>query len=279
MSRQHIATPISSQYKVDANVCTNVCTNVYTNILSGLDEYTLTTKLLSQMNIYMESDVKGEDRQPKSSAHESLVLSNTNANTHKERFFYPKECDQLFWIYYIFVKGFSKYEMTDTSKFINEKAAKLECIELLRMNKTQLDPFKIKGLKDTVEDDLVNSKKIDIKTFIALCIVSNLNVLFLYRRSYYEIACDPDNTDSIFVVHQFDSPSAKYAYEDNIENEVVQKYRENNHLSHSITTPLKGISSYKVGDLRDIRDKLKLVSDDTTHKTKAQLYKLLVDML
>jgi len=256
---------------------------VYSDILSGLDDYTLTTKLLSQMNVYMESGVKGNGRPTKSAVQESLISLNSNAvnaaNVTKERFFYPKECDQLFWIYYIFVNGFSKYEMLDTSKFINEKAVKLECIELLRMNKAHLDSFKIKGLKDTVEDDLVNSKKIDIKTFIALCIVSNLNVMFLHRRRYYEIACDPDNTDPIFVVHQFNSPTAKYAYEDNVGDEVVQKYRENNHLSHSITTPLKGVSSYKVGDLRDIRDKLKLVSDDTIHKTKAQLYKLLVDTI
>ena len=171
---------------------------------------------------------------------------------------------------------FSKILINQLKKFKNTK---MQYIEILRTNKKQLTPFRIRGLKDTVEDDLVNSRKISIKTFIALCIVSNLNVMFIHRRKYYEIKCDPDNANNIFVIHQFDNPTLKYSYEENVSPENIEKYRTELYNSHSINSPLKAISSYKVPELRDICKKLNIEDDIIKTKTKPQLYQLIIDTL
>ena len=117
--------------------------------------------MLSKMHSYIrnvtDADVNeyNENLYDKKSRHKDNETINSK---NKDRFFIPHEQDHLFWCYYIFANGHDKYEMTETSKFSVEKAEKLACIDLLRQNKKQLSPFRIKGLKDTVEDDLVNSK-------------------------------------------------------------------------------------------------------------------------
>jgi hypothetical protein len=256
--------------------------SIYVDFISSLNEYSLDVKMLSRMNAYTEkistSLVDGEIKgvETNSTKHNS---ENTTNIKLKERFFFPSEEDQLFWCYYIFVNGFQKYDFLETTKFVTEKTEKLSCIDILRQNKKQLTPFRIKGLKDTVEDDLVNSKKISLKTFIALCIVSSMNVMYIHNRKYYEITCDPDNVDKVFVIHQFDTPVMRYAYEENVTKETLQKYREERYCSHSIDSPLKSISSYKVGELRDICSLLHIDSSFTEKKTKPQLYQLIVESL
>jgi len=253
--------------------------DIYNDVINNLNHYMLTIKTLSAMNVYLEKpkNICTEENVPKQweyTQKEQIMLAK-----EKDRFFTPKENDNLFWCYYIFVNGYTKYEMIDSINFINEKNTKMQYIEILRTNKKQLTPFRIRGLKDTVEDDLVNSRKISIKTFIALCIVSNLNVMFIHRRKYYEIKCDPDNANNIFVIHQFDNPTLKYSYEENVSPENIEKYRTELYNSHSINSPLKAISSYKVPELRDICKKLNIEDDIIKTKTKPQLYQLIIDTL
>ena len=252
-----------------------------TELISSLDDYSLNVKMISRMGVYMQpiaNNTLGMSQQEPTIKNDKSNNNTINVKI-KDRFFFPKESDNLFWCYYIFANGYHNYEVIDTAKFTIEKDKKISCIDMIRQNKKQLTPFRIRGLKDTVEDDLVNSKKISLKTFIALCIVSNMNLMYIHNRTYYEIKCDPDNKDKVFVIHQFDTPVLRYGYEENISPEILEKYRTEKYCCHSFDNPLKAVSSYKVGELRDICSLLGIDSSMLEKKTKPQLYQIILETL
>ena len=204
--------------------------------------------------------------------------------------FFPKERDQLFWCYYILVNGFSAYEMLNTQRFTVEKNEKLKCVELIRLHRKHLTANKIRGI-DTIENMLVHDHTIDVKAFIALCVVSNLNVLFVHRRKVYEVLLDVDNMepDNVHVIHQYDSPRTRYGYETGTTiskmNEYLCRSPEDNTTPYyvkavSLANPLRAISSYKVGELRDMVINLKILDNETAgKKTKPQMYQTIIQNL
>ena len=204
--------------------------------------------------------------------------------------FFPKERDQLIWCYYILVHGNSAYEMLDTHRFMVEKNEKLKCVEHIRINRKHLTANKIRGI-DAIENMLVHENTIDIKAFIALCVASNLNILFIHRRKSYQVLLDVDNVDpeNIHVVHQYDTPRTRYGYETGVSSSKMNEYLcrdtqdgKNSYYVNavSMTNPLRAISSYKVGELRDMVINLKLLDNETAwKKTKPQIYETIIQNL
>jgi hypothetical protein len=260
-------------------------TTRYNDLVAGLHHYMLDSKLITKMDTMLNNSVVHKVNNMKKQVNtnpqqwEYTKKDQTRMSRQKERFYFPKETDQLFWMFFIFQNGNDIYELTDTSKFLVEKEKKMDCIVKIRENKKQLASYKIKGIKDTVEDDLVNSKQIDIKTFFALCITHNMNIMYIHKQKYYELKCDPDNQNPPLVIHRIDVPTLKYGYELDITPEKVNAYKETHYSAHSFLSPLKCISSYKVSDLRDICKKVNIEEELFIKKTKPQLYQLIIDTI
>ena len=198
-----------------------------------------------------------------------------------EEFFYPKEKDQLFWCYFIIQHGFSKYEYPGTTSFANEKIEKFKSIEHMRANKQQLKTKKIKNIREDVEDELANKQIIGMKTFIALCIASNINIMYIHNRKCFELIFDDQL--SIHVVHcknNKDSSAFKYCYEITATKEQIDNYRSTLFKWESVDKPLKAISAYKLEELQNLCQQLALeaCNDKQTfkNKTKKDLYELLI---
>jgi len=100
----------------------------YNHVVNDLQDYMLTSKLIAKHSLL--SNVEQKVSKP-------LQKQQTEKKV-QERFFYPKEKDQLFWCYFIIQNGFSKYEYPGTTSFVNEKEEKFRCIEHMRNNKQQL---------------------------------------------------------------------------------------------------------------------------------------------
>jgi hypothetical protein len=173
-------------------------------------------------------------------------------------FFYPKEKDTLFWCFYIIKNGFSQYETPNTTSFVNEKKLKFEYIELLRKNKQVLKLNKVKN-KETIEDELANKEKISEKTFIALCIVENLNVLLIHNKKCFEIKNSNIDADTpTAIVHITNSSKGlKYCYEINPSKKNIDNYREKYFKWENIDKHLASMSSYKLNELKEIYEKIK----------------------
>ena len=165
--------------------------------------------------------------------------------------YYIKQKDSLFWCFFILKYGLSKYEMEiGNQHFVVERQEKFHYIETLRQNKELLKMHKIKPLSG-IEDDLANKERISIKTFFALCIIENINILLVDKRKIYEVQMNDDL--NVNVVHR---NSVSYEHYIEFSAESVAKYRETYFKVSGFDDTIKAMSAYKVDELMDLCDKL-----------------------
>ena len=195
--------------------------------------------------------------------------------------FLPREKDKLFWCFFVMKNGFVEYEKLrldiDNNECINmvtEKKLKIDYVNKLRENKTIIKKYKIASLTD-IENYLVNESVIDIKTFLTLCILEELSVLYIKKNSYYELNFVSSDIESskqhVILCHT----PFKYTYEFEKTQMDVQKYKDDLYKLDNIDKPIKAFSSYKLGELVDICNKLsiEIINPSTQKKkTKQELY-------
>jgi hypothetical protein len=195
----------------------------------------------------------------------------------KTDYYYPKQKDALYWCYFIIKNGFSAYEYPETSSFAFEKEEKFKSVELLRSKKQDLKTHKIKNIKEHVEDELINKEKIGMKTFIALCIASDINVLFIHKRKCFDLVCNMDLDAKTHIVICQDNLkcASKYGVELDLHSEKVSYYRDNYFKWESVDKPLKAMGTYKSEELHILCTKIGM---DFSHgqKTKKEMYELLI---
>lgn len=190
--------------------------------------------------------------------------------------FSPKQKDSLFWCYFIIKNGFSAYEYPGITTFVNEKELKFKCIEELRKSKQTLKVKKIKNLREDVENELGNKEKIGMKTFIALCISSNINVLFIHKKKCFELFLDEN--EAFYVIHQREENGhIKYYYEVNASKESIDKYKKTFFAWDNVDKPLKAPSAYNLEELQNLCNLLGISSEfNNKKKLKKDLYDLLL---
>lgn len=198
----------------------------------------------------------------------------------KETIYKPKQKDSLFWCFYILKHGYSNYEMEINNQYFTvEKKEKFNYIEMLRKNKDLLKIHKIKPFTE-LEDDLANKDKISVKTFFALCILENINVLLVDKRKIFELTCvDIDDKHPVNVVHR-NSKNYEHHIELNVTDTVLKNYRETYYKPTTLDTSIKSIGSYKCDELVELCKKLDInisVKEEGKKKmTKKDIYELLV---
>lgn len=193
----------------------------------------------------------------------------------KERIstFSPKQKDSLFWCFYILKYGEQKYEMLENINIVLEKRLKIEYIEKIRKEKQIVKSHKFATLTH-LENQLANEEKIDLPTFFTLCVIENINILYVCKKTYFELLM---NDDKIHIIHRLDNYS-KYGYE-GIDKSKIELYRSTLFKLESVDKPIKSISSYKVSELVEFCSKLGIeiyVKDTTKSKSKKDLYESLI---
>lgn len=184
----------------------------------------------------------------------------------------PRQTDSLFWCFYILKHGYSNYEMEIKGQyFIVEKKEKFRYISLLRTNKDKLKLHNIKPYND-LEDDLANKETISIKTFFALCVVEDINVLLVDKRKIFELLC-VDGT--VNIVHK-NIDKSNFSIETEATQEDVQHYRDTYYCVNQFDTSLKSMSYYKLDDLINLAKRLNISLDSEKKLTKKDIYERIV---
>ena len=161
-------------------------------------------------------------------------------------------------------------------KFYNLKF--FEYIEKMRQHKVLLKKNKCATLTH-IENQLLNETKIDIHTFFSLCLIENINIFYIHKKTFYESSMDPNNAKT-FILYRLDNP-IRYTFEI-ASTDLLEKYRKDFFQIENFIKPLKTHSSYKLQELIDFCKKLgiqtqkieKEKSDKT--KNKKELYESLV---
>ena len=265
-------------YKEDNKIC----------IIDVLQDYMFTAKNLIRYTKHIIPNSKQIKTKSNSNLQNKYIKKELKENkiTTKqlklpcEKIYKPKQKDSLFWCFYILKHGYSNYEMEINNQyFVIEKKEKFYYIDMLRNNKNILKIHKIKPFTE-LEDDLANKDKISIKTFFALCILENINVLLVDKRKIFELTCtDIDNKHPVHVVHR-NRKNYEHYIELNVTDNVLKNYRETYYKSSTLDASIKSIGSYKCDELIELCKKLDInisVKQEGKKKlTKKDIYEILV---
>ena len=223
------------------------------NIIEACNRYMLTNENMSK-TIKINPSKKNED----------ITVSQKSVKTSA-----PHNIDSLFWCFYIILNGEHSYALDNSFK--KEKEFKIECIEKLRKIKSELKAFKLR--LNEIENELLNEKKITIKTLVALCLLYKINILYVWNRKYIEIINNPDETINIILNENMED---KISYDTSITK--INYYRENYWFIENVTKPLKGITNYTHSQLLTIANKLDII-DMNNKKTKKEIYEKILEKL
>jgi len=255
--------------------------------IEKLEEFMLTGKRLA--TTFRKNSTNTSNR----NFEKTKTKTNTNSNQKpkmevkldpKREFVFPIQKDSLFWCFYIMKYGFEDYETLDNINIVVEKKLKIECIELLRKNKQLIKAKKIAPLTH-IENCLANETKIDIKTFLALCVINNLNMMYIHKTTYFllnldEVEDSDFNYESFHIIKRMDDP-IKYGIYLNETDKVdkIKDYMSMHYNIENMSKPMKALSSYKVSELVDIAKKLGIETLNKTtnkQKNKNEIYELLI---
>ena len=247
----------------------------YAHLLDNIQDYMLTNSLMeSATTHFVQQNSQQTNKTPEQNA---VIIEDQSDMSPKLDLFYPKEKDALFWCYFIIKNGFSAYEYPGATSFVSEKSAKFGCIDLLRSHKQDMKSHKIKNIKEDIEDELINKERIGMKTFIALCLASEINVLFIHKRKCFDLVSTMASDAKTHIVVCDDNircPS-KYAVQLDVSLEHVTYYRENYFNWETVDKPLKSMGSYKSEELAVLCKKIGL-DFSSGQKIKKEMYELLI---
>ena len=192
--------------------------------------------------------------------------------------FVPKEQDSLFWCYYIISSGESNYEMINVRNSLVAKQIKINYVNKIRMNKQTIKTYKFDTITN-IESNLAIDNNINIKSVMSLFAIDKINVIFISRKTYYELLMN--DTEPINIIKELENQSKyskKYGFEIANENSLEQ-IRTTLFKLETLDKPIKALSSYKVQDLINICNKLAIEIkhiDTGKNKTKNELYESLI---
>jgi hypothetical protein len=245
-----------------------------------LEDFMLTGKRLA---VTFRKNSLTQNQPSKKFIQKKEIAREIKVDSPKEnKFIFPIQKDSLFWCFYIIKNGLESYESLENINIVVEKQMKIECVELLRKNKHLIKASKIAPLTH-IENYLANENKIDVKTFIALCIINKINLLYLHKNTYFLLNCNETEDSSVEfeslpVVKRMDEPLKFGVFEDE-KGEKIKHYIDTFYKIENMSKPIKALSSYKVSELVDIAKKLGIETTNNTtnkQKTKNEIYELLI---
>ena len=237
----------------------------YNHVLKNLQDYMLNDSLVKRI-VESTNDL--------SNSNISIVEKSTLVKKEKE-YFIPKQKDTLFWCFYIMKNGIDNYDdLNETGiSIVTEKQLKIGFVEKLRKEKQLIKIYKFAS-NTHIENQLVNENKIDIATFLTLCVLEKLNIVYLKKKTYYELLMNDSN--DIHVVNFTDY--GKFGYKLSLNNDV-NNIRTTLFKIDNIEKPVKALSAYKLSDLVEYCNKLDIdiINEKTNKKkNKNELYESLI---
>jgi hypothetical protein len=227
--------------------------------LTELENNMFTIKNISKIPEFI---INTKDSKQTDNNHKKNIINNPN------NIFYPKQRDQLFWIFYIILHSIIDYEMTHNF-FTTEKEIKYKWIEEFRTKKELFKPIKVS--RNAVEDELANKPKISLKCIKALCYLYDINIFYIDNKKYYEMITNENKP--IYIVEKINH---KYGLKENVNIDSINYYREHYWKLENLDKPLKAVSSYKVSELNAICNKLNIICDNMT---KQKMYQEIMRVL
>ena len=243
-----------------------------------------------------ESNTKESNTKESNTKESNTKESNTkesNTKLHKNKIiiknkpqdlsiFTPSQKDKLFWCFFIIANGYQEYELSSINSFVNEKNFKIETVEKLKLIKDKLKEFKLR--RTELEEEFVSNEKISLKGLLALCLMYDVSITYVYGKKYCKLNYnDSNNKVGIIIQNDKKEDSIKWIMNKETNNEIkkyLQDVYDNYWYIENVQKPLKSPASYSTSELHDICNKLNInieVMNDKTNKLKSKTKKQLYD--
>jgi len=179
---------------------------------------------------------------------------------NKSKLFIPKNNDKLFWCLYILKNGLNLYNLNFNSGFSIEKELKIKAVTFMKNNE-----HNIKIKKTEVESNLLFDKKISIQSLSLLCNMLKMNVRLINNNFYYEFLNNESEEFKYIIIENKN-------YGINLDN--TNENIDNKLLIINVSKPINSLSYYKVDELIQLANKLKIniKNENNKNKTKKDIY-------
>jgi hypothetical protein len=245
-----------------------------TDLLHNFEPYILNDTNMQSYLKYKFSDLSESKRRTKKEhKNEKKIVAKTPS------LFIPREQDSLFWCYYIIKNGDVQYEMMQNRNIVTTKQLKIDLVSKIRENKPTIKTYKFDTISN-LESNLANDNNISIKTVMSLCAIDNVNIIFISKKTYFELLTN--TSDITYIIREVDNSQLKYNKQYGYEiatEELLNEIRSNLYKVDSLDKPIKGLSAYKVSDLLSIANKLAIEivnKENGKNKTKNKLYESII---
>lgn len=194
--------------------------------------------------------------------------------------FIPAQQDSLFWCFYILKNGDASYETLNNKNSLVAKQQKIDLVSVIRKNKDIVKMYKFDTITN-LESNLANDDNLNLKSFLTLCAIENINVVYVSNKTYYESLMNDSGVT--YIVREIQSSSAnkyhkKYGFELSTAD-VLDVIRNTLYKLEVVDKPIRAASAYKLQDLIDICGKLDIAitnKETGKNKSKNDLYESIV---
>ena len=183
----------------------------------------------------------------------------------------PDRNDTLFWSCYIGIYGNKQYSEIPGRYGNAEMEEKQRISTYLQNNPSKLKNTNQKMTKaktqEIISEVLVNAK-ISLDALPAICIYYKTRIILLKDDSLYLNICPNDECEKTIVLRK--TNDNKYAIELDATDEKISKIETECILLVHHEKPLKAISNFKIDDLNELADRVKI--DRSVKMSKTELY-------
>ena len=180
--------------------------------------------------------------------------------------------DTLFWCFYVIHRSMIAYETVGNAKFELETQAKFEIMEELGRRRREIKGNKIIDSRK-ITDELTTNASLSTMSFLGICSLYGHNLMVVNGRRFFEVM--PTIGASTSLVVEKDGCYDLFIGDPTDQIRRLEEYRNTHWKVEPHKTQLKALSGYKLQDLKDIAERLKLpVTDAGTGKPlrKKDLY-------
>ena len=242
--------------------------DIYQNFVKHVQDY-----MFNNTNICRSLECRLHDQyNTKKIKQQVEKIENINKNI-----FIPSDSDSLFWCLYIIKNGLSNYTQLTNRNLIVEKKLKIEYVERLRKEKQLIKQYKFDTITN-IENSLANETRIDINTFLILCVVGCLNIFYIKKKTFFELNMNDSN--KIYII-KYIPEKDKYGFEET-NKENIDEFRDKFYKLDNMSKPIKSMATYKTQELIDICNKLGIETTLTSennnpkNKSKKDLYEAII---
>ena len=132
--------------------------------------------------------------------------------------------------------------------------------------------------KSEIENNLVYDKTISLTTFICICYINEINVMYVNNNTYYELN---NKFDKYIFIKKLNDKFIFYENKDNDICEKIDEVRLKKWRIDNIDKPLKNITAYKLSELQKIAEKfnIAILNIGGKKKTKKVLYAAILEKI